>query len=84
MNNLLHKLSADCRCWQLEKLEYFQLLYNHKFEEFKTKFPDSLLNKFLAFYGHLFDNTGLKNELFVFYSGKHESFMENMFMNSVL
>lgn len=51
----------------LSKLEFFQLLWNEKYEHYNKQFPDHLLNKLKDFYGSLFDYIRLKNELVVVY-----------------
>ena len=48
-------------------LDFFQLLWNEKYESYNEKFPDHLLTKFKDFCGSLFDYIRLKNELVVVY-----------------
>ena len=60
----------------LSKLDFFQLLWPTKYNEFKAKFPIHFLNKLQTIYGPLFDYIRLENELYVLYRsndfvGKH-------------
>ena len=60
----------------LSKLDFFQLLWPAKYNEYKAKFPKDLLNKLQTIYGPLFDYIRLENELYVLYRsndfvGKH-------------